>query len=158
MIGDPSTVQPHGDGVALRTLAVNGLPLILVVVGGGTAARRLHTALVDAGLEPLDGLSGRELPKGARVGFVLDGAELRLVDEGDDTLLRAPREGVERDWVDAAVRLRGTMTVVVDGDAPDPGLTPGGLVAAVDDAAAHGRVVGAIVGVHLESTRLPLIF
>ena len=97
-------------------------------------------------------------PPGFASVFVLDGAELRLVDEGDDTLLRAPREGVERDWVDSAVRLRGTMTVVVDGDAPDPGLTPGGLVAAVDDAAAHGRVVGAIVGVHLESTRLPLIF
>jgi hypothetical protein len=156
--GDPVVVQPPGDGVVLRTLAVNGLPLIVVVVGDGSAARQLHTVLVDAGLEPLDGLSGRELPKGARVGFVLDGAELRLVDEGDNALFRAPRAGVESDWVDAATRLRGTMTVVVDGDAPDPHLTPSGLVAAVDDAAAQGRVVGAIVGVHLEATRLPLIF
>jgi hypothetical protein len=54
---------------------------------------------------------GVDLPRGVRVGFNLTAEQLELKDEQDDTLLRAPREAVDPTWIDAALRLQGTMLV-----------------------------------------------
>ena len=151
-------MTPQDDAVALRALCVNGLPMLVVVVGDAGRGRLLRDALDDAGFRSLPGLIGQQLPKGAKVGFVLNGAELRLVDEHDDTLLRAPRSGVDEEWISAAVRLKGTMTIVLSGEAPAAELAPQALVGAVDEAAGRGQAIGAIVGVHEERTQLPLIF
>jgi hypothetical protein len=92
------------------------------------------------------------------VGVLLEGEQVRLVDERETTLLRLDRRGLAREWLDTAVRLRGTMLAVVT--AVD--------VAELDDLAAlgdrlesearEGRLDGAIVGVADRRPRLPLIF
>jgi hypothetical protein len=118
----------------------------------------LRAALTSAGLVALPGFLGVDLPKGARVGFTLDAQELRLVDEQDDTLLRAPRAGLDDAWLDAARRLRGTMTVVVDRLEVDGDAAPGTLAAELDTQARAGSALGAIVGVVEERPTLPLVF
>jgi len=151
------TEQPE-DGVALRSLLAGGLPLLVASLTEHGRARRLHAALVEAGLEPLPGFLGHDLPRGARVGFQLDARELRLVDEREDTLLRAPRDGLDQDWVAAAKRLRGTMVVVLSGGHPEPELAPRALAGTVDERARAGQALGAIVGVVEERPGLPLVF
>lgn len=146
------------DGVALRALCVRGLPMLVAVMGVGGRSRLLLDTLADAGVRDLPGFIGYELPKGARVGFVLDAVELRLVDEQDDALMRAPLAGIDADWIAAAVQLKGTMLIVLTDDVPDAELRSEDLVRAVDEAARRGAAHGAIVGVHDERTRLPLIF
>jgi hypothetical protein len=149
----------RSDGVGVRTLLAGGLPLLLVLIGsGGQREERLREALTAAGLGSLPGFLGHDLPKGAKVGFVLEGEELRLVDERDDTLLRAPRHGLDPDWLEAARRLRGTMLVALTDGLDDPELAPRELAAAVDEHARAGAVLGAIVGVVEERPSLPLIF
>ncbi len=147
-----------GDGVAMRTLVVGGLPLLVAVVGDHGRGPRLWSTLADAGLLELPAFIGFELPKGARVGFSLDADELKLKDESDDTLLRAPRPGLDEGWVDAARRLKGTMTVAISGAAPAPDLPGRDLAAVVDERARSGSAIGAIVGVIEERPGLPLIF
>ena len=148
-----------GDGVAMRTLVVGGLPLLVAVVGDHGRGPRLWSTLKEAGLQELPAFIGFELPKGARVGFSLDGDELKLKDESDDTLLRAPRPGLDEAWVEAAAgRLKGTMTVVISGEAPAPDLPGRDLAAVVDERARAGSAIGAIVGVVEERPGLPLIF
>lgn len=147
-----------GDSVAVRTLVVGGLPLLVAVVGDHGRGPRLRSALQDAGLLELPAFIGYELPKGAKVGFSLDGDELKLKDESDDTLLRAPRPGLDEGWVEAAGRLKGTMTVVLTGAAPEPDLPGRDLAAVVDERARAGAAIGAIVGVVEERPGLPLIF
>lgn len=151
-------MRTAADDVALRALCVRGLPMLVAVVGAGGRSRLLLDALADAGIHDLPGFIGHELPKGARVGFVLDAVELRLVDEQDDALMRAPRTGIDAEWIAAAVQLKGTMLIVLTDDAPDAELRPEELVRAVDEAARRGAAHGAIVGVHDERTRLPLMF
>jgi hypothetical protein len=146
------------DGVALRSLLAGGLPLLVASLTEHGRAPQLHAALVDAGLEPLPGFIGHDLPRGARVGFQLDPQELRLVDEREDTLLRAPRGGLDSGWVAAAKRLRGTMVVVLSGGHPEPDLAPRALAGTVDERARAGQALGAIVGVVEERPGLPLVF
>lgn len=147
-----------GDGVALRTLLVGELPLLVAAVGESGRGPRLHAALVEAGLAQLPAFLGHDLAKGARVGFQLDASELQLKNEQDDTLLRAARSGLDEGWLAGAGRLKGTMTVVVHGPAPDLELPPAQLVTTVDSCAREGRAIGAIVGVVEERPSLPLIF
>jgi len=121
---DQGRTEEPGDGVALRSLLAGGLPLLVASLTEHGRAPQLHAALADAGLEPLPGFIGHDLPRGAKVGFQLDTQELRLVDEREDTLLRARRDGLDGDWVAAAKRLRGTMVVVLSGGHPDPDWPP----------------------------------
>lgn len=155
---DQGRAEEPGDGVALRSLLAGGLPLLVASLTEHGRAPQLHAALVDAGLEPLPGFIGHDLPRGARVGFQLDTQELRLVDEREDTLLRARRDGLDGDWVAAAKRLRGTMVVVLSGGHPEPELAPRALAATVDERARAGQALGAIVGVVEERFSLPLVF
>jgi len=155
---DQGRTEEPGDGVALRSLLAGGLPLLVASLTEHGRAPQLHAALADAGLEPLPGFIGHDLPRGAKVGFQLDTQELRLVDEREDTLLRARRDGLDGDWVAAAKRLRGTMVVVLSGGHPDPELAPRALAATVDERARAGQALGAIVGVAEERPSLPLVF
>lgn len=154
----PADPAPGVDGVAVRTLLVAELPLLVAAIGDAGRGPRLRAALAEAGLARLPSFLGHELPKGARVGFALEGEELKLKDERDDTLLRAPREGLDPGWLDAARRLRGTMTVVLAGRPPDPQLPAGELAVEVDRRARDGDAIGAIVGLVEERPGLPLIF
>jgi hypothetical protein len=144
-------------GVGVRTVTLGGLPLLLAVVSTGAGADALLAAVADGGLAPVPGLSGVDLPRGARVGFVVDRDQLRLVDERDTTLLRAPRSGLDATWLDTALRLRGTMAVVARDVEVDASSSVPELVARIDAAGADGRVLGAIVGIVEERPTLPLL-
>lgn len=151
------------DGVAVRTMVVGGLPLLVAVVGDRGRGPLLRDALQERGLLPLAGFLGTELPRGARVGFMLDADELRLVDDRDDTLLRAVRSGVDDAWLEAARRLRGTMAVLVRGAQTIDGVPVADVPAAqlaeeIDRRARDGGAWGAIVGVAEERPTLPLLF
>lgn len=145
-------------GVGIRTVTLGGLPLLVAAVPSGGAGDLLLDAVAERGLVTLPGVTGVDLPRGARVGFSVDQQELRLVDEQDATLLRAPREGLDAGWLEAARRLRGTMTVLGRDLEVDAELDVPTLVARLDEAAAGGRVLGAIVGLVEERPTLPLFF
>jgi hypothetical protein len=146
------------DGVAVRTVTLGGMPLLAAAVPSGGRGEILLDAVTERGLLALPAVSGVELPRGARVGFSVDRAELRLVDEQDATLLRAPREGLDEGWLEVARRLRGTMVVLGRDVDLDADLDVAAIVARFDEAAADGRVVGAIVGLVEERPTLPLFF
>ncbi len=143
-------------GVGVRTVTLGGLPLLVAAVPSTGSGGVLLDHVAEHGLAVLPSVSGIELPRGARLGFVVDRTELRLVDEQDATLLRAPREGLDAAWLDAALRLRGTMTVLGRDVEVDADLDVATLVARLDAAAAEGRVLGAIVGLLEERPTLPL--
>lgn len=149
---------PPADGVQVRTLLAGPLPLLVASLGDGQRATELREAVVAAGLRSLPGFIGAELPQGARVGFVLEGPELRLVDERDDALLRADRSGLDDAWLDAALTKKGTMFVVVDGLDLGDREPAGALARRLDAAARADEVIGAIVGVVEERPKLPLLF
>jgi hypothetical protein len=163
---DPSTEHPPAavepsqdeDGVAVRTLVAGGLPLLVAGVGEAGRGPQLREALEERGLQSLTSFLGTQLPRGAQVGFMLGGSELRLVDDRDNTLLRASREGLDADWLAAARRLKGTMTVVVRGPSPAPDLAAAALAALVDERARAGNAWGAIVGFAEDRMTLPLLF
>lgn len=146
------------DAVAVRSLLVAGMPLLVAGVPEVGRGPALVATLRDAGVLPLEGFLGRELPRGARVGFQVDRHEVRLVDEREDALLKAPRAGLDAAWAEAAVRLKGTMLVVLSGDAPAPDLGPRDLAATIEERAQAGMALGAIVGVAEERLTLPMVF
>jgi hypothetical protein len=156
-VSDPTTTPMAAD-VGVRTVVVGGLPLLVAGVPDRGPAAELLVTLAARGLRPLAGVTGVELPRGAEVGFVVDTTELRLVDVDDRALLRAPRSGLDAAWLDAAKRLKGTMTVVVRDLELDADSRPEQLVATVDAAGSEGRVLGAIVGLLEERPQLPLVF
>jgi hypothetical protein len=146
------------DGVQVRFLLVRGLPLLVASIPEEGRGPELYTALLERGLVELPSFLGVDLPRGVRVGFVVDGEQLRLVDERDDTLLRAPRAGVDPDWLEAAKRLKGSMTVVLRDVELDPDEAPRDLAGRIDEQAKRGRSLGAIVGLVEERPQLPLLF
>jgi hypothetical protein len=146
------------DGVQVRFLLVRELPLLVASVPEEGRGPELYTALLEHGLVELPAFLGVDLPRGVRVGFVVDGDQLRLVDERDDTLLRAPRAGVDPAWLAAAKRLKGTMTVVLREVELDPDEAPRDLALRIDQQARRGRSLGAIVGLVEERPQLPLLF
>jgi hypothetical protein len=156
--GDGPAGGADDDGVAIRTLVVGGLPLLIAGVGDVGRGPQLRAALEERGVVAMAGFMGAELPRGAKVGFMLGTADLRLVDDRDDTMLRAARAGLDADWLAAARRLKGTMTVVVRGASPAPELAPAELAALIDERARHGDAWGAIVGFAEERMTLPLVF
>lgn len=145
------------DHITIRTVTLRSLPLLAIgLPASGPGAALTETARAH-GLTPLPAVLGAELPRGARVGFVVDDTELRLRDEHDTTLLRAPRAGLDPDWQQAAVRLRGTMTVLVSDLELDAHASPEELLLTLDAAARAGRASGAIVGLVEERPTLPLL-
>lgn len=118
----------------------------------------LFRTLLERGLVQLPRFYDVELPRGVRVGLTLDPDRLRLEDDQETTLLRIPREGVGDEWVERALRLRGTMLCV----GPRLGVGPDHDAHEVCDllelAAGAGRLAGAIVGVAEPAQGLPLIF
>lgn len=156
--GDAADPLAQDDGVAVRTLVAGGLPLLVAGVGDVGRGPQLREALQERGLTALPRFLGVELPRGAQVGFMLGSSELRLVDDRDDTLLRAAREGLDADWLAATRRLKGTMTVVVRGAAPAPDLAAAELAAMIDERARSGDAWGAIVGFAEDRMTLPLLF
>lgn len=156
-MSEPPDPQPV-DGVQVRTLLVGPMPLLVASVGTEGRSAELHVAVAAAGLTTLTGFLGADLPRGAKIGFVVEGPELRLVDEQDNALLRAAREGLDEAWLERALAKKGTMFVVAERlDLSDR--EPAGLLARrLDDQARSGGVIGAIVGVIEERPKLPLLF
>ncbi len=118
----------------------------------------LFRALTERGMVVLPRFYGTDLPRGANVGLTIERDVLRLEDDAETTLLRIPREAVERPWLDRAIALKGTMLCVgpalgvnADQDAHE-------LCDVLDIAATAGRVAGAIVGVAEPRIGLPLLF
>lgn len=146
------------DAVHLRFLLARGLPLLVAAVQDVGRGAALLTALDERDLPPIERFLGVDLARGAKVGFTVDAGQLRLVDEQDATLLRAPRAAIDADWFAAARRMRGTMLVVLRDDVLAPDEEPAVLAARIDAAARAGRARGAVVGVVEERPNLPLLF
>ena len=144
-------------GVGVRFLVVRSLPLLVAGLDEHDDGGRLADALVSRGLVEIPRFLGVDLPRGAQLGFSLTGTELRLVDEQDDTLMRAPREAVDEAWLEEARRLQGTMFVAVRDLELDPDQTPRDLAHDLDAQARRGGVMGGIVGFAEERPTLPLL-
>jgi len=142
---------------ALRTTLLGGLPLVVVDLPAAGVAVEVRSSLLGAGLARLPAFLGFELPRGARVAVHVVAEGLRVVDEAEVTLLRAPRSGVDADWVRRARELKGTMLVVTSGLDLAPLEGEGELAAGLDGAAREGHAIGAVVGFHDEPVRLPLL-
>lgn len=146
-----------------RFLVVNEQPMLVIDLEGEapdnpTVDPGLFRSVVEAGLLVLPGFYGVELPKGAKVGWMLDDQYLAMQDERETTLLRVPRAAVDPVWEAAALRLRGTMTVIGWNLGADPDQTPKELCDLLDEAAERRRLAGAIVGVAERKVGLPLFF
>lgn len=155
-IGD--VVSPGTLGAGVRTLAPDGMPLLVADLPATPAGVAVGDALRGAGLRALPGVVGVTFPQGASVGLLLEGDAVRLVDERETTLLRLDRRGLAPEWLDAAVRLRGTMLAVTAALGVESLEDPGALYAALEAVARDGRLDGAIVGVSDRRPRLPLVF
>ncbi len=151
-------VVRSGPVAGVRTLAPGGMPLLVVDLPDVPAGGAVRDALRAAGLRRLSGFVGVEFPRGAAVGLLLEGGEVRLVDEQETTLLRLDRRGLAREWLDAAVPMRGTMLVVVSGVDVAALTDASSLAECLDVEARDGRLEGAIVGVADRRPRLPLVF
>jgi hypothetical protein len=150
----------RGATAGVRSLTLGGLPLLVVALPDSPEGHGVHHALAGAGLVALAGFIGVDFPQGAKVGIVLEGADARLVDEADTTLLRMPRAGLDDGWRAEALRLRGTMLGVVTDLDVALLADPVALGAALDmqARASAGGLLGAVVGVHEQRQRLPLLF
>jgi len=155
-----SQEQPLGGPppVGVRTLTLAGMPLLVADLPDAPEGLMVRDALVEAGLRSLTGIIGVDFPKGAAVGLLLEGEEVRLVDERETTLLRLGRRGLAEVWLEAAVRMKGTMLAVTTALGVDRLEDPASLGAALETEARDGRVDGAIVGVSDRRPRLPLLF
>lgn len=145
-------------GVGLQTLVVKTTPLMIASIPSTPKGLQLDSALRAAGLRPLTHVIGANLPLGAKVGFRLEDGELRLVDLDGEILLRAERGGIDKHWVQAALKLRGTMLVMVTGTVLPQALVGQPLAQMLDQLAGAGQVFGAVVGVEEARMRLPLVF
>ena len=152
-------MEPAGrEGVRLRTLVVGHQPLLVASVPEVGRGARLVTALAARGVPELRGFVGEQLPRGARVGFMLDAAEMRLVDDRDQALLRAPREGLDAEWLETARRFRGTLAVIAVALDFGPDTPRVQLLEQLELAARRGNLRGAIIGVAEDRPTLPLLF
>jgi len=144
--------------VGVRTLTVGGMPLLVADLPDAPAGEAVREALREAGLQALSGVIGVVFPQGAAVGVLLEGEEVRLVDERETTLLRLGRTGLAPGWLAAAVRMKGTMLTVTTALGVEKLDDPAALGAALETEARDGRLDGAIVGVSDRRQRLPLLF
>jgi hypothetical protein len=134
------------------------MPLLVFDLPDSMQGSAVRAALRSAGLRSLPGVVGVAFPRGAAVGVLLEGSAVRLVDDRETTLLRLERSGLAQDWLDAAVRLKGTMLVVVSALGVEALDDPSTFGARLETEARDGRVDGAIVGVADRRPRLPLLF
>lgn len=144
------------DGVAARLLLVQGLPMVVLDLIDGSGNELLFGRLVEHGLVVLPRFYGVDLPRGVRVGFQIDRSELQLVDETADPLLKVARSGVPDDWLEAALRIKGTMLLLGRDLEMDPDDDAKAICDLLDVCAQDGRVAGAIVGVAEQKAGLPL--
>lgn len=152
-----------GDAAAyVRFLVVRTMPMVVLDVATDAddapvlLQRTLFRRLVELGLAVLPRFYGLDLPRGARIGFTLNADELRLEDDEATGLLRVDRSNLPPAWVDAALRLKGTMTYAVRDLDMDPDLSPRELCDLLEAAAGDERVAGAVVGVAEPREGLPL--
>lgn len=155
--GQEEVTDAMDDAVAVRTLLVQAMPLVVADVPDRGRGTGLRARIGSLGLAPLGGFLGVQLPRGARLAVHLTPTELLLVAEDETTLLRAQRSGIDGGWAVRARALRGTMLVVTRGLELDAVDDEAVLVVALDAAGRAGDALGAIVGVHEEPRRLPLI-
>ena len=160
-----STLPADAVSAAARFVLLRDLPLLVVDLTPPDDADQppalregLFRTLLERGLVQLPRFYDVELPKGVRVGLTLEREQLRLEDDQETTLLRVPRAGVDRAWVDRALALRGTMLCVGHGIGVGPHHDPHEVCDLLDLAATAGRVAGAIVGVAEPAQGLPLLF
>ena len=144
--------------VGVRTLTLAGMPLLVADLPDAPAGQVVRDALREAGLQTLTGIIGVDFTRGAGVGVLLEGEDVRLVDDRETTLLRLGRRGLAQDWLEAALRMKGTMLVVTRAIGVEALEDPVSLGAALETEARDGRVDGAIVGVSDRRPRLPLLF
>jgi hypothetical protein len=148
---------------AVRFLVAQGQPLLVLDIDGPAPTgpvldEGLYRELLEAGLVVLEGFFGTDLPRGARLGWVVDEAEMRLESEAGDRLLRIGRDGIDAEWLAAALRLRGTMLVAGHDLDLDPDESPGAVAHRVDAAARERLVAAAIVGVAETGSDEPDVF
>ncbi len=158
-VSDPRGQSPEDAPAAgVRTLTLAGMPLLVVDLPDAPAGQVVRGALRDAGLRALTGIIGVDFPRGAAVGLLLDGEDVRLVDERETTLLRLGRGGLAEGWLEAAIRMKGTMLAVTTALGVERLDDPVSLGAALETESRDGRLDGAIVGVSDRRPRLPLLF
>lgn len=156
--------MPTSDATAayVRFLVVRSMPMMVVDleapedVGPAQLDGGLFQTLTERGLALIPRLYDEPLPQGARVGLTLTGEELRLEDDEETRLLRMPRESIDPQWRDEALRMRGTMLYVGRNLDMDPDLTPKQVCDLLEDVADDDRVAAAIVGVAEETDGLPV--
>lgn len=146
------------DGVAVRFLVVADMPMMVIGVGETPGDDALWTTLAMAGLTAVPGFYGVDFPRGAKVGFTVNSDYLRLEDEDSKGLLQVPRASVERAWLSAALRMRGTMLAVGRELDLDPDADDQSTCDELHTSAADERLRGAIVGVAEPRSILPLFF
>lgn len=152
-----SSVVP-GPTAGVRTLTPGGMPLLVADLPDAPEGTAVRAALRAAGLQALRGFVGVDFPRGASVGLLLEGGDMRLVDERETTLLRIDRRGLAQEWLEAAVRLKGTMLAVTTAIGVESLDDPASLGARLETEARDGGLDGAIVGVADRRPRLPLVF
>lgn len=146
---------------AVRFLVARGQPLMALDIDGEppdgpVLEPGLYRSLLESGMVVIESFFGTDLPRGARLGWVLETGELRLETEGGDKLLRMDRSGVDRDWRRAALAMKGTMLLAGHALDLDPDETPRDVARRLDEAARRRDLLGAIVGVGEATTGLPL--
>lgn len=146
--------SPLVGGVSARFLTAGDLPLAVLDVPEGADA--VLARLEQARLVRLPRFVGARLPRPVGVAFDL-ADDLTLWDERGDRLVRAPAVSIDRAWVDAARRLRGTMLVAGTDLGLDPDDSRAELARRLDAAAADGRLLGGIAAVSEQRPRLPIV-
>jgi hypothetical protein len=144
--------------VGVRSLVLGGMPMLVADLPASPEGSVVRSALRVAGFRSLSGIVGVEFPRGASVGLLLEGPEVRLVDERETTLLRLERQGLAPAWLELAVRMRGTMLAVTTALGIEELDAGPELGAALETEARQGRLDGAIIGVSDRRPRLPLLF
>lgn len=165
-----TTLPADAVSAAARFVLLRDLPLLIVdleppaIPEGGAddtppmLREGLLRALVERGMVTLPRFYDVDLPRGVRVGLTVSRELMRLEDEDETTLLRIPRPAVDGDWLERALRLKGTMLCVGPALGVDADQSASELCDLLDIAASAGGLVGAIVGVAEPRFGLPLLF
>lgn len=161
-----STLPADAVSASARFVLLRHLPLLVVDLQPPAEAddkppelrEGLFRTMLERGMVQLPRFYDVEMPKGVRVGLTLEPDRIRLEDDQETTLLRIPREGVDDDWIERALGLRGTMLCVGPGLGVGPDHDAHEVCDLLDLAAGAGRLAGAIVGVAEPAQGLPLLF